>query len=172
MIIYKTTNLINGKFYVGQDSKNNPEYYGSGNLLKRAIKKHGKQNFIKETLEVCCTQEQLNEREKYWIKETKARELGYNIAEGGTGGNTTTNPSSQANGTSGSTNLGAGGGGAGYVVQRSPTNYPTGGAGGSGVVVLKIPTENYTGITTGSPDVTTSGTDTILKFNASGTYTA
>jgi len=88
MIIYKTTNLNNGKFYVGQDSKNNPEYYGSGNLLKRAIKKHGKQNFIKETLEVCCTQEQLNEREKYWIKETKARELGYNIAEGGTGGNT------------------------------------------------------------------------------------
>jgi len=95
MIIYKTTNLINGKFYVGQDSKNNPEYYGSGNLLKRAIKKHGKQNFIKETLEVCSTQEQLNEREKYWIKETKARELGYNIAEGGTGGNTYTEETKQ-----------------------------------------------------------------------------
>jgi group I intron endonuclease len=88
MIIYKTTNLINGKFYVGQDSNNNPEYYGSGTLLKRAIKKQGKQNFIKETLEICSTQEQLNAREKYWIKETKAQELGYNIAEGGTGGNT------------------------------------------------------------------------------------
>lgn len=88
MIIYKTTNLINGKFYVGQDSKNNPEYIGSGTLLKRAIEKHGISNFIKETLEVCSTQEELNEREKYWIKETKAQELGYNIAEGGQGGNT------------------------------------------------------------------------------------
>lgn len=95
MIIYKTTNLINGKFYVGQDSKNNPEYFGSGNLLKRAIKKHGKQNFIKETLEVCSTQEELNEREKYWIKETKAQELGYNIADGGTGGNTYTKETKQ-----------------------------------------------------------------------------
>jgi group I intron endonuclease len=88
MIIYKTVNVLNGKFYVGQDSKNNPEYLGSGTLLKRAIEKHGRNNFIKETLEVCSTQEELNEREKYWIKETKAQELGYNIAEGGQGGNT------------------------------------------------------------------------------------
>jgi group I intron endonuclease len=88
MIIYKTVNAINGKFYIGQDSNNNPEYYGSGTLLKRAIEKYGKENFIKETLEVCFTKEELNEREKYWIKETKAQELGYNIAEGGSGGNT------------------------------------------------------------------------------------
>jgi group I intron endonuclease len=88
MIIYKTVNVLNGKFYIGQDSKNNPEYLGSGTLLKRAIEKHGRNNFIKETLEVCSTQEELNEREKYWIKETKAQELGYNIAEGGQGGNT------------------------------------------------------------------------------------
>lgn len=95
MIIYKTTNLINGKFYVGQDSNNNPEYLGSGNLLKRAIEKHGKENFIKETLEVCSTQEELNQREKYWIKETKAQEFGYNIADGGTGGNTYTEETRQ-----------------------------------------------------------------------------
>ena len=88
MIIYKTVNVLNGKFYIGQDSKNNPEYLGSGTLLKRAIEKHGRNNFIKETLEICSTQEELNEREKYWIKETKAQELGYNIAEGGNGGNT------------------------------------------------------------------------------------
>lgn len=88
MIIYKTVNVLNGKFYIGQDSKNNPEYLGSGTLLKRAIEKHGRNNFIKETLEICSTQEELNEREKYWIKETKAQEIGYNIAEGGTGGNT------------------------------------------------------------------------------------
>jgi len=85
MIIYKTTNLINGKFYVGQDSNNNPEYYGSGTAFKLALKKYGKENFIKETLEVCSTQKELNEREKYWIKETKAQELGYNLAEGGFG---------------------------------------------------------------------------------------
>ena len=95
MIIYKTTNLINGKFYVGQDSNNNPEYYGSGNLLKKAIKKYGKENFIKETLEDCSTEEELNEREKYWIKETRAQELGYNIAEGGQGGNTYTEETRQ-----------------------------------------------------------------------------
>ena len=41
MIIYKTTNLVNGKIYIGQDSNNNPNYYGSGTLLHKAIKKYG-----------------------------------------------------------------------------------------------------------------------------------
>lgn len=95
MIIYKTTNLINGKFYVGQDSNNNPEYLGSGLNLQRAIKKYGRKNFIKETLEICSTQAELNEKEKYWIKETKAQELGYNIADGGNGGNTYTEETRQ-----------------------------------------------------------------------------
>jgi group I intron endonuclease len=90
MIIYKTTNLINGKFYVGKDEKNKPDYLGSGINLNRAIKKYGRENFIKETIEVCSTREELIEREKYWIKETKAQELGYNIADGGWGGNTYT----------------------------------------------------------------------------------
>jgi group I intron endonuclease len=88
MIIYKTTNLINGKFYVGKDERNKPDYLGSGINLNRAIKKYGRENFIKETIEVCSTREELIEREKYWIKETKAQELGYNIADGGLGGNT------------------------------------------------------------------------------------
>jgi hypothetical protein len=35
-----------------------------------------------------------------------------------------------------------------------------------------VPTTNYTGTTTGSPTVTTSGLNTIIKFTASGTYTA
>jgi group I intron endonuclease len=95
MIIYKTTNLINGKFYVGKDEKNNPEYYGSGINLNNAIKKYGRENFIKETIEVCSTREELIEREKYWIKETKAQELGYNIADGGWGGNTYTEETKQ-----------------------------------------------------------------------------
>jgi hypothetical protein len=48
----------------------------------------------------------------------------------------------------------------------------TGGNGGSGVVILSIPTASYTGTVTGSPTVTTSGTNTIVKFISSGTYTA
>ena len=36
MIIYKTINLITGKIYIGQDSKNNPNYLGSGKYIKRS----------------------------------------------------------------------------------------------------------------------------------------
>lgn len=78
---------------------------------------------------------------------------------GGTGGG----GNGGSSGTSGTVNLG-GGGGACYL--------GTAGSGGSGVVILSIPTAQYTGITTGSPTVTTSGSNTILKFTASGTYTA
>jgi hypothetical protein len=47
-----------------------------------------------------------------------------------------------------------------------------GGNGGSGVVILSLPTANYTGTVTGSPTVTTSGSNTILTFTSSGSYTA
>lgn len=40
MIIYLTTNLLNGKIYIGQDSFNNPEYLGSEKLIKYAIKNY------------------------------------------------------------------------------------------------------------------------------------
>jgi len=43
--IYKTTNLINGKIYIGQSFKHNCKYLGSGIFLKRAIKKYGIENF-------------------------------------------------------------------------------------------------------------------------------
>lgn len=90
MIIYKTTNLVNGKIYVGQDSKNNPEYLGSGIKLRRAISKYGKHNFKKEVLEECMGFEQLNSREIFWINELKSTDnkIGYNLTEGGTGGDT------------------------------------------------------------------------------------
>jgi group I intron endonuclease len=88
MIIYKTTNLINGNFYIGQDSKNDPTYLGSGILLHRAIKKHGQPNFKKEIIEYCNNKIQLNEREIFWIDELKPI---YNIAKGGGGGDTISN---------------------------------------------------------------------------------
>jgi group I intron endonuclease len=90
MIIYKTTNILNGKYYVGKDINNSKNYLGSGVLLKRAIKKYGKENFTKEILEHCETLDILNEREKFWIKELNSIILGYNLTDGGTGGDTFT----------------------------------------------------------------------------------
>lgn len=44
--IYKTTNLINGRIYIGlKTGEFNSDYFGSGVLIKRAIKKYGKENF-------------------------------------------------------------------------------------------------------------------------------
>jgi group I intron endonuclease len=88
MIIYKTTNLVNRKFYIGKDAKNKKTYLGSGVVLKQAIDKYGKENFKKEILEYCKDLEHLEEREKYWIDKLNALEQGYNLTEGGTGGHT------------------------------------------------------------------------------------
>ncbi|MFA5745627.1 MAG: NUMOD3 domain-containing DNA-binding protein [Candidatus Paceibacterota bacterium] len=87
MIIYKITNLINNKIYIGQDTKNRPLYLGSGILIKNAVGKYGKHNFKKEILEYCKTQEELNEKEQYWITHFNSTNLnvGYNIALGGSG---------------------------------------------------------------------------------------
>jgi hypothetical protein len=59
--------------------------------------------------------------------------------------------------------LGGGGGGA----ERSPAG--AGGPGGIGVVIFSVPTSDYSGTTTGSPTVTTSGSNTIIKFQGAGT---
>lgn len=96
MYIYKTTNLLNGKIYVGQSKFNpneNPEYLGSGYILLRAIKCYGESNFKKEIIEECLTQDQLCERERYWIATLKAnhRGVGYNICEGGEWGDNWSN---------------------------------------------------------------------------------
>jgi group I intron endonuclease len=92
MIIYKTTNLANGRFYIGKDKFNNPDYLGSGKILKNAIKHYGKDNFKKEILEHCETYEQMSEREIFWINELGSfYPNGYNIATGGEGGDTISN---------------------------------------------------------------------------------
>ena len=86
--IYKTINLLNGKSYVGQHTtyKEYDSYLGSGSELKKDIKKHGSKYFIKGIIEYCDTQEELNDKEKYWIKELNTIENGYNISEGGSNG--------------------------------------------------------------------------------------
>lgn len=85
--VYKTTNLLNNKIYIGQHkgSTFDPYYYGSGLLLKNIIKKYGKENFKCEVLEECNTPEELNEREIYWIEFYQSRKpsIGYNLAKGG-----------------------------------------------------------------------------------------
>lgn len=91
MIIYKTTNLINGKFYIGKDKHNNPKYFGSGKILKQALKKYGVENFTKEIIEECDDEKFWLEREMYWIQFYDSINNGYNIALGGNGGDTISN---------------------------------------------------------------------------------
>jgi hypothetical protein len=81
---------------------------------------------------------------------------------GGTGGGG--NGGVGVAGTNGTANTGGGAGG------TSVTG--SGCTGGKGVVILSVPTANYSSTTTGSPTVTTSGSNTILQFNGSGSYTA
>jgi hypothetical protein len=87
-VIYLTTNNINGKQYIGVDSKNDPHYYGSGKIIRLALKKYSRRNFTKEILEENDDSKYLFEREQYWIDKYDAIESKnfYNLAEGGKGG--------------------------------------------------------------------------------------
>ena len=91
---------------------------------------------------------------------------------GGTGGGGASAgnfPSTQVAGTSGTTNTG---GGAGCGSDYGGSAITPMASGGSGVVILSLPTSRYSSTTTGSPTVTTSGSNTILTFTGSGSYTA
>lgn len=65
--VYCVTNLINGKKYIGQNKTCNINYLGSGKLIRYAIKKYGKENFIKQILWEGPV-EYINEMERYWIE--------------------------------------------------------------------------------------------------------
>lgn len=88
--IYKTTNLINGKVYVGQKRSSSfvTSYIGSGTAITRAIRKHGKTAFKIELLCWCATKEELDDQEIAWIaqfRDLHGRQNCYNITDGGGG---------------------------------------------------------------------------------------
>lgn len=90
--IYKITNLINDKIYIGKHSTDNLDdgYMGSGRIINSAIHKYGLENFTKEYLAFCDTEEKLNWFEKFYIKKyhSHINEGNYNLTDGGDGGNT------------------------------------------------------------------------------------
>jgi hypothetical protein len=86
--LYKITNTVNNKIYIGIHQTNNldDEYFGSGLMLHRAINKYGKCNFFKEIIEYFDSSEAMAAREKQivnskFVKSTRT----YNIVEGGLG---------------------------------------------------------------------------------------
>jgi hypothetical protein len=86
MIVYKTTNLINGKTYIGQTTKDVVDYLGSGVILSKAIKKYGRENFEKEEIASCYTKKDLDFLEKFFIRYFNCKvPNGYNLTDGGEG---------------------------------------------------------------------------------------
>lgn len=90
--IYKITNIINGKCYIGQSVDIRKRWRAhlrvantDFNLLHRAFQKYGVENFTFEIIEYCARKE-LNEREKYWINyyDSHNPDKGYNMTDGGT----------------------------------------------------------------------------------------
>lgn len=89
--IYVTVNKVNGKKYVGQHTKWNPEYIGSGKYLWRAIRKYGIENFERYIIDLAKTQNELDEKETWYINEgfglntARSRDW-YNIKDGAQNG--------------------------------------------------------------------------------------
>ena len=84
--IYRITNLLDGKMYIGQHITSNLDdgYMGSGLLIKKAIKKYGVQNFRKEWLMFCEDEEELNYMERVYVDQTWVdRSDTYNLVLGG-----------------------------------------------------------------------------------------
>jgi hypothetical protein len=86
-ILYKTTNTISGRYYVGVTNNNDKYYKGSGTALLEAIKKYGSKNFIKEVLETFETEEEAFAAEAKVVNEEFVKDRNtYNIKVGGKGG--------------------------------------------------------------------------------------
>lgn len=89
MIIYKVTNNVNGKIYIGQtirtiDERISEHQRKKNSLIGKAIKRYGIESFTIESIETVTTIEMLNNREIYWIKHFKCMvPNGYNQCVGG-----------------------------------------------------------------------------------------
>ena len=86
-IVYCTTNLINGKKYIGSHTRNLNKYMGSGVDITKAIKKYGKDNFIKQILAEVDSYEMMRKLEEYWCEyfDVKNNKLFYNRTNKGVG---------------------------------------------------------------------------------------
>lgn len=85
-IIYQTTNLVNGKIYIGQHQTYdvNDEYLGSGKILQQAIEKYGRENFKREILFDFDNFTDMDNKEKELVtEEFVKREDTYNVRVGG-----------------------------------------------------------------------------------------
>lgn len=93
-VIYKITNKLNNKSYIGQHvyKKEGPRsYMGKGLGIQEAYKTYGRQNFVKEILEIVedntSNRQIISERERFWIQTLNTLEPnGYNRHPGGIGG--------------------------------------------------------------------------------------
>ena len=87
--IYKTTNTLTGRYYIGMHSTNDLEdgYLGSGKRLRYSIRKYGAENHIREILEFCDSREELSKRENEIVTLNEiAKEECMNLKIGGEGG--------------------------------------------------------------------------------------
>ena len=69
--VYKITNLVNGKYYIGKHQTKDLDdgYFGSGKLIKAPIEKYGVENFTKEILFVFDKEEEMNAKEAVLVTE-------------------------------------------------------------------------------------------------------
>ena len=89
-IVYETTCLINGKKYLGVHHREDDAYLGSGNLIKKAMKRYGKKSFVRKTLHKYATAEEAYAKEREIVTEEVVNSpLYYNLVVGGKGSSTT-----------------------------------------------------------------------------------
>lgn len=87
LYIYRITNLINSKKYIGKHSSDVilNRYYGSGIAIKKAIFKYGKESFRKDVICICESEDELNLAEIFNIEKEGTFLKGYNMTKGGEG---------------------------------------------------------------------------------------
>lgn len=89
-LVYKITNLIDGRYYIGQHKTRNPtdSYMGSGKYIRRAIEHHSVENFVKEIMFDFDNFHDMNNKEKELVPVNECfpnNPMSYNLVEGGSG---------------------------------------------------------------------------------------